>query len=406
MKRAWGAHIDRYKLLELIGEGGFGDVYLAEQTEPVRRKVALKIIKLGMDTRQVIARFEAERQALALMDHANIAKVLDAGATDAGRPYFVMDLVRGVPITEYCDANNLTAKERLKLFIEVCHAVQHAHQKGIIHRDLKPTNVLVTQREGKPAPKIIDFGVAKATQQRLTAKTLFTEHRQLVGTPEYMSPEQATFCDADVDTRSDIYSLGVLLYEILVGTTPFDAEKLRSRGYDEICRVIRETDPPTPSRKLSALGESATDVCQHRQAQPAALQSILRGDLDWIVMKCLEKDRTRRYETANGLALDIERHLRDEPVLARSPNTAYRLKKFLCKYRTPVATAAGMLATVIVGLALSAALVERQRARAVAAPRSSGRTTQSGRGKSEPRPQAADRSAAAGRRLPNSPASG
>ncbi len=296
-----GSRIACYKLLERIGEGGFGEVYMAEQQEPVRRKVALKIIKLGMDTRQVIGRFEAERQALALMDHPNIAKILDAGSTESGRPYFVMDYVRGVPVTEYCDVNRLTTKERLGIFIDICSAVQHAHQKGIIHRDLKPGNVLVTHHDTKPMPKIIDFGIAKATDQRLTEKTHFTEHRQLIGTPEYMSPEQATFCDADVDTRSDIYSLGVLLYELLVGATPFDAQALRSHGYDELCRVIREVDAPTPSKRLSALGEAVGEISKHRQVEPAALRKLLRGDLDWIVMKCLEKDRTRRYETVHGL---------------------------------------------------------------------------------------------------------
>ena len=329
-----GTLIGRYKLLEIIGEGGFGDVYMAEQHEPVRRNVALKIIKPGMDTRQVIARFEAERQALALMDHANIAKVLDAGATNAGRPYFVMDLVKGPPITAYCDANNLTIENRLKIFIDVCRAVQHAHQKGIIHRDLKPTNVLVTQDNWRPVPKIIDFGVAKATQQRLTEKTLFTEHRQLVGTPEYMSPEQATFGETDVDTRSDVYSLGVLLYELIAGTTPFETDELRSHGYDEICRVIREVDPTTPSRKLSAFGNATTEICKHRQVQPAALRRLVKGDLDWIVMKCLEKDRTRRYDSALDLAQDLERCMAGTPIEARPISNMARASRW-CK-RNPI----------------------------------------------------------------------
>lgn len=349
-----GMQIGPYKLMELIGEGGFGNVYLAEQQEPVRRKVALKIIKLGMDTRQVIARFEAERQALALMEHSHIAKVLDAGSTETGRPYFVMELVRGVPITKYCDAHNLPTHERLQLFLNVCRAVQHAHQKGIIHRDLKPNNVLVTQQDGRPAPKIIDFGVAKATQQRLTERTLFTEHRQLVGTPEYMSPEQATFCETDVDTRSDIYALGVLLYELLVGTPPFDADAFRTCGYDEICRIIRESQPPTPSRRLSTIDNATmADISKHRYAEPAALRKLLRGDLDCIVMKCMEKQRTRRYETAHSLARDVERHLHDEPVQARPPSTRYQLEKFVRKYRGPVAAGCAVGASLIFGLLMT-----------------------------------------------------
>ena len=320
-----GTVIRRYKLLELIGEGGFAVVYMAEQAEPIRRQVALKIIKLGMDTRQVIARFEAERQALAMMDHPGIAKVYDAGATETGRPYFVMQLIRGAPITQYCDANSLTTEARLRLFLDVCRAVQHAHQKGIIHRDIKPTNVLVALHDGRPVPKVIDFGIAKATHQRLTEKTLYTSYRQIIGTPQYMSPEQAEFSDLDIDTRSDIYSLGVLLYELLTSTTPFQPSDLQQMGYDEICHTIRNTEPPTPSRRLSTLGDTAAAAAKNRQIEPASLRKLLRGDLDWIVMKSLEKDRTRRYETADALALDIERHLNGEPVGARRISHIERL---------------------------------------------------------------------------------
>jgi Tol biopolymer transport system component/tetratricopeptide (TPR) repeat protein len=335
-----GTVIGRYKLLEKIGEGGMAVVYMAEQTEPLRRKVALKIIKLGMDTRQVIARFEAERQALALMDHPNIAKVLDAGATETGRPYFVMELVTGVSITEYCDKNSLSTKDRLALFLQVCHAVQHAHQKGIIHRDIKPSNVMVTHHDGKPVPKVIDFGIAKATNQKLTEKTLFTRYAHLIGTPAYMSPEQAELSDLDIDTRSDIYSLGVLLYELLTGTTPFSEEELRKAGYTEMQRVIREQEPVKPSTKLSTLGGTLTDIAKCRNATPDLLRKAIRGDLDWIVMKSLEKDRARRYETASGLAEDIRRHLESEPVLARGPTAAYRLGKFLRRHRFQVLAAA------------------------------------------------------------------
>jgi len=351
LKEKPGTVIGRYKLLEKIGEGGMAVVYMAEQQEPIRRKVALKIIKLGMDTRQVIARFEVERQALAMMDHPNIAKVLDAGATETGRPYFVMELVTGISITEYCDQNNLSTKERLDLFIQVCNAVQHAHQKGIIHRDIKPSNVMVTHHDGTPVPKVIDFGIAKAINQRLTEKTLFTRYAHIIGTPAYMSPEQAELSDLDVDTRTDIYSLGVLLYELLTGTTPFSEEELRKAGYIEMQRVIREEEPVKPSTKLTTLGETLTEVAKHHSATPDVLRKAVRGDLDWIVMKTLEKDRARRYEAAEGLALDIQRHLEHRPVLARAPSATYRVHKFLCRHRSQA------IATLAIAVFVSAVVV-------------------------------------------------
>ena len=330
-----GTLIGPYKLLQQIGEGGMGTVYMAEQTEPVERKVALKIIKIGMDTRQVIARFEAERQALALMDHPNIAKMLDAGATDTGQPYFVMELVKGISITSYCDQHQLSTKQRLDLFISVCSAVQHAHQKGIIHRDLKPNNVLVADYDDQPVAKIIDFGVAKAVGQSLTDRTMFTEFGQVMGTIEYMSPEQAKLNQLDIDTRTDIYSLGVLLYELLAGSTPFDKDRLRSAAFDEMLRIIREEEPVNPSTRLST-SLSLPSIAANRHLEPKKLTTLVRGDLDWIVMKSLEKDRTRRYETATGLAEDIQRYLTDQPVEARRPTRGYRLKKFIRRNKVGV----------------------------------------------------------------------
>ncbi len=361
-----GMQIGAYKLLEQIGEGAFGVVFMAEQSKPVRRKVALKILKPGMDTKQVVARFAAERQALAMMDHPHIATVLDAGETDSGRPYFVMELVRGVAITDYCDANQLPPHERLTLFAQVCRAVQHAHLKGIIHRDLKPSNVLVTLMDGTPTPIVIDFGVAKAIDSPLTERTLFTHFAQVVGTPLYMSPEQAELSGLDVDTRSDIYSLGVLLYELLTGRTPFDRERFRTVGIDEVRRIIREEEPPRPSARLAMRPSEKSTSAEARSADARRPLPSFRSELDWIVMKCLEKDRGRRYETAAGLVLDVQRYLHDEPVQACPPSTWYRVRKFVSRNKVASLAAAGVLLALTLGfvtLATSNYLIRAEQAR-------------------------------------------
>jgi len=357
----------RYRLLQRVGEGGMGEVWLAEQTEPVRRQVALKVIKAGMDSAQVVARFEAERQALALMDHPAIATVFDGGTTPQGRPYFAMEYVKGEPITTYCDRHLLSTRERLGLFTQVCEGVQHAHQKGIIHRDLKPSNVLVTIQDDRPVPKIIDFGVAKATAQHLTERSLFTELGVLIGTPEYMSPEQAEMGSLDIDTRTDIYALGVLLYELLTAALPFDRKDLRQAGIAEIQRIIREKEPPRPSTRITQPGPASTEAAKNRHTEPRRLVSELRGDLDWITMRALEKDRTRRYQTANALAADVHRHMNNEPVSAGPPSAAYRAGKFVRRHRFGVTTAIALvllLAASALALGVQAQRIARERDRA------------------------------------------
>jgi serine/threonine protein kinase len=359
-----GTVIGPYKLLQEIGEGGMGVVYMAEQTQPVQRKVALKVIRPGMDSRQVVARFEAERQALAMMDHINIARVLDAGTTAAGRPYFVMELVHGLPITRYCDDNRLSPRARLELFVPVCQAIQHAHQKGIIHRDVKPANVMITLYDGRPVAKVIDFGVAKATEQKLTERTLFTQYGTMVGTLEYMSPEQAEMSALGVDTRSDIYSLGVLLYELLTGSTPLTRQRVRSQAHAEVLRMIKEEEAPRPSTRLSDSGAALASISEQRRMDPARLMKLMRGELDWIVMKTLEKDRDRRYESAAALARDLERYLHDEPVQACPPSALYRFRKFARRNKVALALAAVAAVVVVLGvlgLALSYAWVKGER---------------------------------------------
>ena len=350
--------IGRYKLLQKLGEGGCGVVYMAEQVEPVRRRVALKLIKLGMDTKQVIARFSAERQALAMMDHPNISKVLDAGATSLGRPYFVMELVRGIKITEYCDQNQLPIEQRMDLFLQVCRAIQHAHEKGIIHRDIKPSNILVTLHDGEPVPKVIDFGIAKATQGRLTDQTLFTAFEQFLGTPAYMSPEQAEMSELEVDTRSDIYSLGVLFYELISGKPPFEQTELVRGGLDAMRRMVRETEPPRPSTKVSSLAsQEMTTIATCRQVTPPKLVQSIRGDLDCITMKCLEKNRNRRYSSVLELAGDVRRFLHDEPIHASPPSLLYRAQKLVRRNKIAVIAGSAVVFGLILGLVLATWLV-------------------------------------------------
>ncbi|HEV3386682.1 MAG TPA: serine/threonine-protein kinase, partial [Gemmata sp.] len=340
----------RFKLREKLGEGGMGIVWVADQTAPVQRRIALKVIKSADDSRRLLSRFEQERQALALMDHPNIAKVLDAGVSDDGRPYFVMELIKGVPFTKYCDEAKLSPRERLELFVPVCQAVQHAHQKGIIHRDLKPSNILIGLYDGRPVPKVIDFGVAKATGPQLGEQSIYTEVGTMIGTLEYMSPEQAELNNLDIDTRSDIYALGVILYELLTGGVPFSRKEMKAAGFAEMLRIIKEVEPPRPSTRLSGSG-TLPNVAALRHIEPNKLMRLIRGELDWIVMKCLEKDRTRRYETANGLARDVQRYLADEVVEARPPSAGYRLKKFVSRHKGQVFAAGAVAAVLVLGIA-------------------------------------------------------